>query len=306
MKDGSICLQLVSSIAANSVGDLRLCDRLQGPERFIVNQLGVSGYLAVATVATRARPAGRLAMSQDQVSGFVEAAAALGVHCCIGRAHMISLPDAIPETRHAALFVTDDRPNAMSLVYFGVSDSIAAGAEQVELYSGHRLLAQLFGYPDCCAEVFVNSETAGADRLPATIKTLGPFDRLMNPISTYVYRTPNLLFHFPCSPACRPSLALLHQRSRFLAQIDPCILAIENVGAGIALYGPEVGIGLATEYERQDTATFKLYKIVTRSQTTHELFGTRTEATIRFNSPNVFEIDQRRFSRPDQFGALFV
>jgi hypothetical protein len=301
-------LQPVSSVADDTFADsyARLRDRLQGPERFIAGQLGISGYLAVATVATRARPAGRLAMSPDQASDFVEAAAALGVHCCIGRVRLVSVPDAIPETRHAALFVTDDRPTAMSLVYFGITASIAAGAEQVELYGNHRLLGQLFGYPDCCAEFFVNSEAAGPDRLPASINSLGPFERLMNPISTYVYGAPSLLFHFPCSPACRPSITLLNQRIRLLSQIEPSILAIENLGAGLALYGPEVGVGLATEYQRQGTSTFRLYKILTRSQRTHELFGTRTEATIGFNTPRVFEINGRRFSRPDQFGALFV
>ena len=81
---------------------------------------------------------------------------------------------------------------------------------------------------------------------------------------------------------------------------------MENLGAGLALYGPEVGIGLATEYERQGTSTFRLSQILTRSRATRELFGARTEATIRFDTPSAFEIDGRRFSRPDQFGALFV
>ena len=229
----------MSSIADNPLANVRLCDRLQGPERFIADQLGISGYLAVATVAMRARPAGRLAMSRDQVSAFVEAVTALGVHCCIGRVLLVNIPDAIPETRHAALFVTDDRPTAMSLVYFGVSAEIAAGAEQVELYAGHRLLGQLFGYPDCCAEVFVNSETAGPDRLPSTINSLGPFDRIMNPISTYVYRVPSLLFHFPCSPGCKPSITLSHQRSRLLAQIEPSILTIENLGQAWRFTAPK-------------------------------------------------------------------
>jgi hypothetical protein len=98
-------------------------------------------------------------------SDFVEAAAALGVHSCVGRVRLVSVPDAIPETRHAALFVTDDRPNAMSLVYFGVTEALAAGAEQVELYGDHRLLGQLFGYPDCCIEFFLKSGSAGPDRL---------------------------------------------------------------------------------------------------------------------------------------------
>ena len=301
-------LQPVSSVADDAYADayVRLRERLHGPERCIADELGISGYLAVATVATRARPAGRLAVSPDQVPQFLEAAAELGLYCCIGRARLVSVPDAIPETRHAALFVADDRPHAMSLVYFGVSADIAAGAEQVELYGDHRLLGQLFGYPDCCVEFFVNSETAGPDRLPATINSLGPFDRLMNPVSTYVYGVPNLLFHFPCSPGCRPSMMLSKQRSHFLSEIEPGVRAIENLGTGLALYGPEVGIGLATEYERRDTSTFRLHKIVSRSQTTHELFGMRAEAIIRFDSPSVFEIDGRRFSRRDQFGALFI
>ena len=128
----------------------------------------------------------------------------------------------------------------------------------------------------------------------------------MNPVSTYVYRTASLLFHFPCSPACIHSIALSRQRSRFLSQIEPGIRTIENLGSGLALYGPEVGIGLATEFERQGAGTFRLFKVVTRSQTTRELFNGRTEATIRFNAPSAFEIDGRQFSRRDQFGALFV
>lgn len=301
-------MQPVSSVADDAFADayVRLCDRLRGPERFLATELGISGYLAVATVATRARPAGRLALSPEQAPEFLRAATALGVHCRMGRVRLVSVPDAIPETRHAALFVTDNRPGAMSLVYFGVTATLAAGAEQIELCGEHRLLGQLFGYPDCCAEFFVSSESAGADRLPATISSLGPFDRLMNPVSTYVYGAPNLLFHFPCSPACGPSIALSQQRSRFLAQVEPGLRAIEELGSGLALYGPEVGIGLATEYEKQDANTFRVYKVLTRSQATHELFGARTEATIRFDTPSVFEIDGRRFLRPDQFGAVFV
>ncbi len=134
-------LQPVSSVADDACADayVRLRERLHGPERCIADELGISGYLAVATVATRARPAGRLAVSPDQAPQFLEAAAELGLYCCIGRARLVSVPDAIPETRHAALFVADERPDAMSLVYFGVSADIAAGAEQVELYGDHRL-----------------------------------------------------------------------------------------------------------------------------------------------------------------------
>jgi len=76
-------LQPVSSVADDACADayVRLRERLHGPERCIADELGISGYLAVATVATRARPAGRLAVSPDQAPQFLEAAAELGLYC---------------------------------------------------------------------------------------------------------------------------------------------------------------------------------------------------------------------------------
>ena len=236
----------------------------------------------------------------------MQAARALGVHCCLGRVRLVSVPDAIPETRHAALFVADERPSAANLIYFGVSAAIAEGAEEVELYGNHQLLGDLFGYPNCCTDFFMKSQMAGPDRLPSSIGSVGPFERLMNPITTYVYAIPSLLFHFPCSPACHVSIELAKQRALFLASIEPRIAETENLGRGIALYGPEVGIGLATEFEAVGESIFRLLRVTTRSQATHELLGARNEVTIRFDSPTSFEIDGRRFSRPDQFGAQFL
>jgi hypothetical protein len=302
------CSQLVCLVAADCFADIRarLSDRVQGAERLILSELGLSAYLAIATVATRARAAGRLEIQPDRLHAVVDAATALGVHCRIGRVRLQEVNDSIPETRHAALFVTDDRPGSMHLVYFGVSDLLAAGAEQAELLDDHRLLAQLFGYPHCCAEFYANSTTTGPDRVPASINALGPFDRLLNPVSRYVFGSPSLLFHFACSPACEPSISLSRQRMLFLSEIEPGFRIIENLGSGLALYGPEVGIALATEFEQEPTSAFRLHKIVTRSEATQKLFGTRTEAVIRFDTPSAFEIDGRRFSRPDQFGALFA
>jgi len=301
-------LQLLTSVDQDTFSDTYagLCEGLQGPDRFVASNIGISAYLALATVAIHTRPAGRLAISPDQAVDFMQAAQAMGVHCHLGRVRLVSVPDAIPETRHAALFVADDRPSAMNLIYFGVTAAIAEGAEEVELYGNHQLLGELFGYPECCTEFFVKSQMAGPDRLPASIGSVGPFERLMNPITTYVYAIPSLLFHFPCSPACQASIELAKRRALFLASIEPRIAATEDLGRGIALYGPEVGIGLATEFEAEGERTFRLLRVVTRSQATHELLATRTEATIRFDTPTSFEIDGRRFSRPDQFGALFI
>ena len=283
-----------------------LCERLRGSDHFVASNFGIANYLAVATVAMHSRPAGRLAIPPAQATEFIQAAQAMGVHCCLGRVRMVSVPDAIPETRHAALFVKDERPSAMNIIYFGVSPAIAEGVEEVELYGNHRLLGELFGYPDCCTEFFIKSEGAGPDRLPATIHSVGPFERLMNPITTYVYATPNLLFHFPCSPACHASIELAKRHRLFFSRIDPRVAATESLGRGIALYGQEVGIGLATEFEVKDESTFRLLRVITRSQMTHKLFAMRNDATIRFDSPNLFEIDGRQYSRSDQFGALFV
>ena len=113
-------------------------------------------------------------------------------------------------------------------------------------------------------------------------------------------------FTFHVRLAASPSITLCKQRIRLLSQVEPDMLAVENLGTGLALYGPEVGIGLATEYERQGANTFRIFKVLTRSQATRQLFGTRTEATIKFQTPSVFEVEGRRFSRRDQFGALFV
>ena len=297
-------LLLAEPTATNASHDL--LNRLQGPERAIADALGISGYLAIITVAQRERPAGRLTMPPSVVPAAIAAAQALGVHCQIGRLRMLSVQDAIPETRHAARFVIDDRPDALSLVYFGVSAVIAEGVAEVELRAEHHLLGKMFGYPECCTAFYLGSGHAGADRLPATIATLGPFHRSMNPILPYVYGMPGTLFHFPCSPGCTASMALHRNRMRILTNIDPSIRGLEALGAGLALYGPDIGICLATEYDRRDASTFQLHKIVTRSATTRAFFHTRARPEIRFTTPHDFEIDGQHFSTPGQFGALFA
>ena len=279
---------------------------LDGPGRVIADLLGVSGYLAVATVATRERPAGRLPMQPRHVPAVVAAARALGVHCAVGRLRMLSVPDAIPETRHAARFVKDDQSDALSLVYFGVSAAIANGAEEVELRGEHELLGRLFGYPGCCTAFYLGSGDSGADRLPAAITSLGPFDRAMNPVLPYVYGVPSMLFHFPCSPACAASLRLYWQRLRLLAAIDPGFAAVGELGAGLALYGPDVGICLATEYDQVDEASFRPHRIVSRSEVSRAFFRTRPRPLVGFETPYDFTVNSERFCDPCQFGALFV
>jgi hypothetical protein len=279
--------------------------RLEGPDRELADKFGLALYVAVATVARRKRAAGRVILHPGREDSFIALAAAMGVRCHTGRARIVSLPDAVDGSGHAGLFVLEDRPDASVIVYFALSNALASGAEAAELHGQHELVGSLFGYPGCCVASFIRQQVAGADYTAAGIPSLGPFPKAANPVVPYVYGAINTLFHFPCQVDCSHSLALRNARLAWLRDMQPEMSAYGQLGGGLALYGPELGIGLATDYQRLSDDTFAVRCIYTRSKTTAELFAAMPQVVMQLQGPHVVRLNERRYSHSSQFLALF-
>lgn len=271
----------------------------------MADQFGLNRYVAVATVAQRKRAAGRVTVEAGDESSFTELAEAVGVRCRIGRARMLRLPDVVKGSGHAGLFVLEDRPDASVIVYFGLSDALVSGAEAAELHGQHELVGTLFGYPDCCVASFIRQQAVGADYTSAGIPTLGPFSKIANPVVPYVYEAINTLFHFPCRIDCPQSLAIRNARLAWLRDMEPRMSAYQQLGSGLAFYGPELGIGLATEYERLSNDTFDIYCICTRSETTAELFGASPQVVLQTQGPQLVRLNDQLYTHSSQFLAAF-
>jgi hypothetical protein len=271
----------------------------------LAHKFGLEVYIAVATVARRQRAAGRVILQAGREDSFTSLAAAMGVRCRTGRARIVSLPDVVNGSGHAGLFVLEDRPDASVIVYFALSDALASGAEAAELHGQHELVGSLFGYPGCCVASFIRQQAVGADYTSAGIPSLGPFPKIANPVVPYVYGAINTLFHFPCRVDCPQSLALRSARLAWLRDLQQEMLAYQQLGGGLVLYGPELGIGLATEYERLSEDTFDVHCIYTRSKTTAELFAALSQVVLRMQGPHLVRLNERLYSHSSQFLAVF-
>jgi hypothetical protein len=271
----------------------------------LADKFGLAVYVAVATVARRQRAAGRIVLQPGREDSFAALVGAMGVRCHTGRARIVSLPDVVNGSGHAGLFVLDDRPDASIIVYFALSDALASGAEAAELHGQHELVGSLFGYPRCCVASFIRQQVVGADHTAAGVPSLGPFPRIANPVVPYIYGAINTLFHFPCQVDCSQSLALRNARVAWLRDTQPEMSAYGQLGGGLALYGPELGIGLATDYERLSDDTFAVRCIYTRSKTTADLFGAIPQVVLQLQGPHVVRLNQRLYSHSSQFLALF-
>jgi hypothetical protein len=271
----------------------------------IVRRLGLSSYLECATVAACERAAGRLIVPEDIADRVMELVSRLGASCRRAGFRMLHLPSPVEGTDHHGSFVPEDVAGSRPLLYLGITPDFARGAEIAELGGDHAVLGGLFGYPTCCVDAFRASASSTFDRLPATIPSTGPFPFAMNPVVPHLYGI-SFLFHFPCTPACEASLDLLHRRQRFLAKLAPPAAAFCGLAAGIALYGPEVGIGLITRYEELEPGVFRALAVLTRSDRTRSLFSGAESPLVRLYNPHSFTIGRRRFDGPDQFAAVFA
>jgi hypothetical protein len=281
-------------------------ERLPPREQDLLQLLGVSDFLTAMTVAHQERAVGRIVFPFDRLEAALSLLAGVGL--CVRRAgvEFTQSHSPVESTDHARSLVPAGTPGAThGIVYFGVAEDLVEGAEAIAQVGQQEMLAQLFGYPECCARAFGKMDPERMDRTPDTITDTGPFPRQMNPCLPYLTGL-QLLFHFPCSPRCAPSRELRAQRLRYLSRLAPMILTLEELGAGIALYGPKLGIALVTRAQRVDEETERLDEVLTRSEHSRDLL-TRLEQPVllRLRSPHTFELNGTLFEEKRGFVARF-
>lgn len=305
---GSAPVREVIRIRSSNLGSpllgalLRDCDSNQSA---IARLVGLSNYLAIATVALGERPAGRLLVEKTTADRLVKSIRSMGVSCHRAKFHCIEKPDAVNGTHHRASFVDGPREGALAVIYFGINSYFAKGAEWAEYTGNHQVAGTLFGYPDCCIAGFAQSKADEADRLPSTITHIGPFPREMNPVTFYVYGVPNLLFHFACSPQCQRSAALAEKRRVFLGSLTRKPRLMKTLGSGIAVYGPKLGIGLITAFRQVDVSEYEILEVTTRHALTRMLFAGRGCQRIRLYGAHRFRIGKHLYSGKLTFAAQF-
>ncbi len=285
-----------------SLSDVAL-RRMSRSSRTILESLGFSSYLAVTTVADEERLCGRLVVDRDGVEPLGRDLEAVGLVCRVAAFHIIEQDDVVPGTSHRASLVPARHDTAGRVVYFARKPEHCEGAEYAELCQNHPLVGELFGYPACCVAAFAAAPGQPLDRWPSLIDSPGPFPRILNPVSFYVYGVPSLIFHFPCSLQCRRSIALAEERRGRLARLSgkPGILA--QLGRGIALYGPEVGLGLVTRFRETAANEYRVERIDTRAVRTSEMFKDAT--TLKLIDGRSACLDGRPLSGAGQFVARF-
>lgn len=227
----------------------------------------------------------------------------MGLACRIARFELLEKGDSIAGTSHRASFVPARSRTSKRVIYFARKAEYCEGAEWAELCASHDLVGELFGYPSCCVRSFGKAPPNQFDRWPSSVRSAGPFPRILNPASFYVYGVPSLIFHFPCSLRCRRSIALAEARMVRLARLTgkPGLLA--RVGRGIALYGPKIGIGIISKYDRRGPNEYAIGTLDTRDALTRSCFS--EAAIVRLVDGHTAYVDGRRISGRDQLVAEF-
>lgn len=267
--------------------------------------LGFTDFLAFETVAARQRAGGRIIVPLGVAESVIHLACKLGVPCRRASFNIVRAGSPVPGTDHRGRVVYDDRADTAAVIYFGVSTKIVEGAEQATVCGNHAIVGRIFGYPECCVKFFTRHQTAGQDLFAATIPGTGPFPSYMNPIIPYLFGPISLLFHFPCSPECVPSRELVLARGRSIDGMPPLLSELAGLAAGIALYGPKVGIGLISQYKEIAKDCFEVEEVATTDAQTRKLFGTRRQSIVRLASPHRFDIGDVKFDEQYQFAARF-
>jgi hypothetical protein len=232
---------------------------------------------------------------------------ALGLYCHRSALDLLPQPDLIGgNVKHHGSYVSrGSREEAWAILYIGVDDEFAKGAEAAELNKEQRLVGRLLGYPDCCSDFFLKEDGFNQDRTPGSIRDAGPFPSILNPILAELYGV-SMQFHFACSPRCPKSLEMARHRLEYLAPYAPSALTLEKLGAGIALYGPSLGAALATRFGPDRPGTYEIEEVVTLSRKAADLFaGNGGPARLRLHSAHEFEIKGGSYCDELHFAALF-
>jgi hypothetical protein len=277
-------------------------------ERELLDIIGLSEFLCCQSVARRERAAGRVSATQEQAERVAGLVNSMGLYCHRSALDHLPQPDLIGgNVKHYAVYVPQgSHEDAFAVLYFGLDAEFAAGAESAELNKNQALVGRLFGYPECCSEFFLRNDGVNQDRTPASIPDAGPFPSILNPLAAELYGF-RLPFHFACSPRCPQTLAIARKRFDYLLQRAPSLSTFEELGAGLAFYGPETGAALATRYRQTGADTYEVDEVLTRSDAAAALFSGGREATpVRLHSAHEFEVAGRRFDDGRHFAAVFT
>lgn len=269
--------------------------------------MGITDFLACMTVANRERVAGRLSLQPGKAGAVTESIQALGIYCRRSDFDMLTQRKLVEGTIHqGSLVPRDTQDGAEAVLHFSFDKEIAEQLDAVEINNEHMLIGRLFGYPACCTQKFVEIASSELDKTAGCIPGKGPFPKALNPIFRYLYGL-NLLFHFPCSPECAASLKLHQQRRQYLRGLSSSADAYDTLAAGMAFYGPEVGIALVSKYQQIDENTYLAHELVTRSKKSVERFsGNGNSVQVRLWSQHTFQIGSDVFDTPQQFAACFI
>ena len=280
---------------------------LEAGQRELLNLVGFSEFLCCLSVLHRERAAGRVSVSQDGAERVASLLDSLGLHCRRSALDLLPQPDLIGgNVKHNSVYVRQgSREEAWAILYFGVDAEFAAGAEVAELNKEQQLVGRLFGYPECCSEFFLRNDGYSQDRTPRSVTDTGPFPSILNPALNELYGF-SLQFHFACSPRCACSLALAKTRLNSLKRYAPSIVEMEQLGAGITVYGPTTGAVLVTRYRPVGDNLYETEEVMTWNEKAAELFhGNGSPPRIRLRSAHEFEIKGTILKDESHFAAVF-
>jgi len=284
-----------------------LARSLPDEQKPLLKLLGISDFLTCITVVRRERAIGRMILSHEKLEAAGTLVGKLGLHWKRSGCDYMLKDNIVEGTDHEGAFVPRCSPGANhGVLYFGLCEELVAAAEDLELIGEHRFLGQLFGYPECCVRFLVESRIQRFDKTPEAISDAGPFPSEMNPLLPALYGL-HLLFHFPCSPRCEASREILWRRQRYLAHLAPSMSVMARWGAGIALYGPQIGMALVTAYRTIGEGTYMAEEITTRSEQSRRLFlNGMASIHIRIKSCQSFAVGDTVFKHGLCRVAIFV
>jgi hypothetical protein len=202
--------------------------------------------------------------------------------------------------------VAGSAPDALPILYVGRDEHTCAAAELADLSEDHGSLGRLLGYPPCCVAAYGDARAGGAateDITARGITDLGPYRRALNPVvrHAYGYRP---VFHFPCSLRCERSSALARDHLQLLMRRHVLPAEAADHGAGLALYGPDIGALIVTSFDG-DAATTIVPRQVEGRPGDRCPFVPDAAPEIRLRSAFDFSVGPHRYDDGRHFAALF-
>jgi hypothetical protein len=273
--------------------------------RRLLETIGLSDYLAVATVSTRERAAGRISVPLRQAAEVAALIRQLGLHAQVGRFTMRKLPSMVEGTDHSAVLVSSSEAATHAVIFFAVSAELSRVLEDVMLARDHALIGRAFGYPQCCIESFRSARPKGEDHLPSSVLDVGPFAAPLNPVVALSLGI-SLLFHFPCSLRCDWSLAIARRRLEWLAARAPEAWVLARLGAGISVYGPAVGMAVISRYDVRRDGRYAVHEVRVGRRRTADLFRGPEGGLLTLDAAHRFAIGRCTFADEHSFAAIFV